>query len=244
MSITTKESHTQHISEPFNQELAELRNHLLSMGGIVQQQVRDAVEALISADTELADKVNDIEEDVDKMEIAIDEECTQVIARRQPAASDLRLVISTIKMVADLERIGDEASKIAKMAIRLTDEGKAPRGYVEVRHITDHVLQMVNSALDAFARFDVDVALDIIREDREVDAEYRSAIRSLMTFMMEDPRSISQIHSVMWVLRALERIGDHASNIAEHVIFMVRGQDIRHMPVKEATELLDNAERK
>ena len=133
-----------------------------------------------------------------------------------------------------------EASKIAKMAIRLTEEGKAPRGYVEIRHISDHVSQMVHGALDAFARFDIDVALDIIKEDHAVDAEYKSAIRSLMMFMMEDPRSITQIQSVLWVLRALERIGDHACNLAGHVIYIVKGKDVRHMPIQQAEQLVES----
>jgi len=243
MSVTTKESHTQHISQQFNKDLSELRNQLLNMGGVVERQISDAAESLISSNSELAESVREREHDVDALEMMIDEDCTQLIARRQPAASDLRLVISIIKMVSDLERMGDEASKIAKMALRLTEDGKAPRGYVEIRHISDHVCQMVNGALDAFARFDVDVALDIIKEDHAVDTEYKSAIRSLMTFMMEDPRSISQILSVMWVLRALERIGDHACNIAEHVIYIVKGKDIRHMPVKQAEEIVDKPTR-
>jgi phosphate transport system protein len=240
MSITTKDSHTKHISQQFNNDLASLRNQLLQMGGIVERQVSDAVEALINSDTKLADTIATREDEVDSMEIEIDEECTQIIARRQPAASDLRMVISIIKMVADIERIGDEASKIAKMALQLVEEGKAPRGYVEVRHIANHVLQMVNGALDAFARFDAEMALSIIREDRAVDAEYKTAMRSLLTFMMEDPRSISQIHSVIWVLRALERVGDHASNISEHVIFMVKGKDVRHLSLNEKTEIVDS----
>ncbi len=236
----TKESHSKHISQQFNQDLSELRNQLLNMGGVVEKQVSDAVYALIESDTELATVVRDKDQEVDLMEQMIDEDCTQLIARRQPAASDLRLVISIIKMVADLERIGDEASKIAKLAIRLTEEGKAPRGYVEIRHISEHVGKMVNTALDSFARFDVDLALHIIKEDHAVDTEYKSAMRSLMTFMMEDPRSISQIHSVMWVLRSLERIGDHACNLAEHVIYIVKGKDIRHMPIKDAQNIVDN----
>jgi phosphate transport system protein len=240
MSITPNDGHTQHISQQFNQDLSEVRNKLLNMGGIVQRQVVDAVESLVKSDSALAETVRSKDQDVDALEMMIDEDCTQLIARRQPAASDLRLVISIIKMVADLERIGDEASKIAKMAIRLTEDGEAPRGYVEIRHISDHVNQMVNGALDAFARFDVDVALEIMKEDHAVDAEYKSAIRSLMTFMMEDPRSISQIHSVMWILRALERIGDHACNLAEHVIYIVKGKDVRHMPIKQAEQLLDS----
>ncbi len=235
-----KESHSKHISQQFNQDLADLRNQLLNMGGVVEKQVSDAVEALISNNTELAEIVRDKDQEVDLMEQMIDEDSTQLIARRQPAASDLRLVISIIKMVSDLERIGDEASKIAKLAIRLTEEGKAPRGYVEIRHISEHVGKMVNTALDAFARFDVELALQIIKEDHAVDSEYKSAMRSLMTFMMEDPRSISQIHSVMWVLRALERIGDHACNLAEHVIYIVKGKDVRHMPIKDAQQIVDN----
>jgi len=240
MSITTKESHTQHISQQFNSELTELRNHILAMGGVVTKQLADSVEALLKGDTQLAENVRIKEEDVDDMERAIDVECTQVIARRQPAASDLRLVISIIKMVADLERIGDEAYKIARFAIKLAEEGKSPRGYIEVRHISEHVMRMTNNALDSFARFDDEMALAVIKEDEQVDVEYRSAIRSLMTFMMEDPRSISQVHNVLWVLRALERIGDHAANIAEHVIFMVRGKDVRHMSVSDAEKTLNN----
>ncbi|MCH2158191.1 MULTISPECIES: phosphate signaling complex protein PhoU [unclassified Oleiphilus] len=238
MSEPTHETHNQHISQQFNQNLSELRNHFLAMGGLVQRQITDSVDALLNSDTSLAESVAATEKSVDEMERMIDEECTQIIARRQPAASDLRLVISTVKMISDLERIGDEAAKIAKMAIKLSDEGKAPRGYIEVRHISQRVTQMVSGSLDAFARLDANMALEIIREDSSVDAEYGSAIRSLMTFMMEDPRSISQVHNVLWVLRALERIGDHAANVAEYVIFMVKGEDVRHMKIAEAEQLI------
>jgi len=238
MSEPTHEHHNQHISQQFNQNLSELRHHLLAMGGLVQRQITDAVDALINGDSKLAETVLDTEKSVDEMERMIDEECIQVIARRQPAASDLRLVISIVKMLADLERIGDEAAKIAKMAVKFGNEGKAPRGYVEVRHISQKVTHMVNGALDAFARFDANMALEIIRDDDDVDTEYGSAIRSLMTFMMEDPRSISQVHDVLWVLRALERIGDHAANVAEYVIYMVKGEDVRHMKIADAEQLI------
>ncbi|KZX74837.1 transcriptional regulator PhoU [Oleiphilus sp. HI0009] len=238
MSEPTHETHNQHISQQFNKNLSELRNHFLAMGGLVQRQITDSVDALLNSDTSLAESVAATEKSVDEMERMIDEECTQIIARRQPAASDLRLVISTVKMISDLERIGDEAAKIAKMAIKLSDGGKAPRGYIEVRHISQRVTQMVSGSLDAFARLDANMALEIIREDSSVDAEYGSAIRSLMTFMMEDPRSISQVHNVLWVLRALERIGDHAANVAEYVIFMVKGEDVRHMKIAEAEQLI------
>ncbi|ARU58774.1 phosphate transport system regulatory protein PhoU [Oleiphilus messinensis] len=222
-----------HISQQFNTELLELKNHFLVMGGLVEQQVSDAVRALMNGDSGVAEEVRLRDREVDKLEMTIDEECVQVIARRQPAARDLRLVVSVAKMVNDLERIGDEAKKIAKIAINLAEEGQPPRGYVEVRHIANHVAQMVHQALNCFARLDAEMAVEIMREDYSVDSEYKSAMRSLVTFMMEDPRSISRILSVMWVLRALERIGDHARNLAEHVIYMVKGKDVRHTPMEK-----------
>lgn len=236
---TTKDSHTQHISGRFNSELSDLKSRLLVMGGMVEQQVQSAVEALVNGDSDLADRVRAKDKEVDRIEIAIDEEATRIIAKRQPAASDLRLVVSVIKMVADLERIGDEAKKIAKFALVLAEEGLAPRGYIEVRHIGSHVGTMVRDALDAFARFDTKMALAVMKEDDEVDNEYRSATRALVTFMMEDPRSISRCLNVMWVLRALERVGDHANNVAEHVIFMVEGTDVRHAPMEVAEQAVE-----
>jgi len=239
MGVITKDSHKQHISQQFNSELSELKNHLLVMGGVVEKQVAEAVDSLVKGDTELAELVLARDEDVNRLELMIDEECTQVIAKRQPTASDLRLVMSVAKMVSDLERMGDEASKVAKMAIVLSEEGESPRGYVEVRHIGEHVSRMVRDSLDAFARFDASKALAVMKEDKSVDNEYKTATRSLVTFMMEDPRSISQVLSVMWVLRALERIGDHACNVAEHVIYMVKGKDVRHIPVELAEKAIE-----
>ncbi len=239
MGVITKDSHKQHISQQFNSELSELKNHLLVMGGVVEKQVAEAVDALVKGDTALADLVLARDEDVNRLELMIDEECTQVIAKRQPTASDLRLVMSVAKMVSDLERMGDEASKVAKMAIVLSEEGESPRGYVEVRHIGEHVSRMVRDSLDAFARFDANKALSVMKEDKSVDNEYKTATRSLVTFMMEDPRSISQVLSVMWVLRALERIGDHACNVAEHVIYMVKGKDVRHISVELAEKAIE-----
>jgi len=239
MGVITKDSHKQHISQQFNSELSELKNHLLVMGGVVEKQVSEAVDALVKGDSGLATKVQARDEDVNRLELMIDEECTQVIAKRQPTASDLRLVMSVAKMVSDLERMGDEASKVAKMAIVLSEEGASPRGYVEVRHIGEHVSRMVRDSLDAFARFDASKALEVMKEDKSVDNEYKTATRSLVTFMMEDPRSISQVLSVMWVLRALERIGDHACNVAEHVIYMVKGKDVRHISVELAEKAIE-----
>jgi phosphate transport system protein len=234
--MITKDSHTHHISAQFNAELEEVRSHLLAMGGLVEKQVNDAVTALVEADSGLALQVRESDVQINQMERNIDEECMRILARRQPAASDLRLVISISKSVIDLERIGDEATKIAKRAILLGEEGEAPRGYEEVRHIGDQVRKMVRDALDAFARFDADLALSVAQYDKIIDREYKSALRELVTYMMEDPRSISRVLNVIWVLRSLERIGDHARNISELVIYLVRGTDVRHMGLKRMQE--------
>ena len=227
-----------HISHKFNDELMELKTEFLKMGGVVESQVEQAIQALMDSDGQLAEQVRARDKDVDQMERGLDEEATLIIARRQPTARDLRLVVSVIKMVADLERVGDEAKKIAKLALKLAEEGQAPRGYVEVRHIGNHVLGMLHDALDAFARLDSEQALRIMKEDKWVDEEYQAAARTLLTFMMEDTRNISRCMSVMWVLRALERVGDHACNIAENVIFMVKGEDVRHTPMEEAEKVV------
>jgi phosphate transport system protein len=231
-----KDNHSQHISQQFNAELEEVRSRLLAMGGLVEKQVNDAVTALIEADSGLAQQVREADEQINHMERNIDEECLRILARRQPAASDLRLIISITKSVIDLERIGDEASKIARRAIQLCEEGESPRGYVEVRHIGDQVRKMVQQALDAFARFDAEQALAVAQYDKTIDREYKTALRELVTYMMEDPRSISRVLSVIWVLRSLERIGDHARNISEMVIYLVRGTDVRHLGLERMKE--------
>ena len=230
----------QHISKQFNEDLEHLREHLLEMGGLVEEQVADAVRAIETGDTGLAEKVLRTEDEIDSREVALDEECTLVLARRQPAASDLRLVLMVTKANRDLERMGDEADKIARMAIALNDEGAtSPRGYVELRHIASSVLVLVNQSLDAFARFDVQMAVKVVKDDSQVDRDYASAMRSLATYMMEDPRSISRVMNVIWALRSLERIGDHARNIAEHVIYLVHGMDVRHTSVGEIEAQLE-----
>ncbi|MGJ7458327.1 phosphate signaling complex protein PhoU [Halomonas sp. MA07-2] len=224
----TSDIHSRHISRQFNQELEELKTHLMAMGGLVEKQIQEAVEALLEGDSELARRVVENDRAVNDMQIKIDEECTQVLARRQPAASDLRLVLAVIRAASDLERIGDEASKIARNAGDLIEADNGTRGFVEVRMISEHVRRMVRDALTSFARFDIELALELVHEDEKVDEEYRSAMRSLMTFMMEDARLISPILNLMWILRALERIGDHANNLAEYVVYLVKGLDIRH----------------
>ncbi len=224
----TKDVHAQHTSQPFNEELGHLRSQVLVMGGLVEKQVSDAVSALEANDSRLAEHVVSEEKTVDKLEMDIDDACVLVLARRHPAAFDLRMVLAVIRTIHDLERIGDEANKIAKMALRLSEEGQAPRGYVEIRHIANGVRSMLNSTLDAFARYDVASAMEVIKSDEQIDLDYKSALREMITYMMEDPRSISRVMNITWVLRSLERIGDHAKNICEHIVFLVEGEDIRH----------------
>lgn len=231
--MVTADAHSQHISQKFNDELEHVKNHLLEMGGLVESQVGNAIKAIIDADSQLAINVRETDRRINQMEVAIDKECTSIIARRQPAASDLRFVISISKVVTDLERIGDESSKIARQAIKLCEEGEAPLGYMEIRHIGDRVRRMTQESLTAFARLDIDAALAVAQEDRNVDVEYESAMRELITYMMEDPASIKRVMNIIWSLRALERIGDHARNIAENVIYIVKGKDVRHISVDE-----------
>lgn len=239
MDIT---SHTHHISQQYNIELETIRTHLSEMGGMAQRQVNDAIQALIDADIERAEAVVRADKNVNTMEMTIDEECIRILARRQPAASDLRLVIAVTKAITDLERIGDEASKIARQAIAMHKDGHAPRGYIEVRHIGGHVSRMLQDALDAFARLDIEVAINVVQTDRIVDMEYGTAMRELVTFMIEDPRSITRVLNIMWSLRALERIGDHARNLAQYVIYLVNGEDVRHSSVETITENLNSSE--
>lgn len=222
-----------HISGQFNADLEALKTELLEMGGMVEKQIADAIRSIEEVDTDLAQQVINNEDAIDSMEMAIDEHCTLVLAKRQPAASDLRIVLAVAKAVRDLERMGDEAQKVAMMAIALSEEGVATKGYVELRHIGSGVLTMLRHALDAFAHYDVQVALDVIKEDQLVDQDYKTALRELMTYMMEDPRAISRSLNVLWALRSLERIGDHARNLAEHLIYVVKGKDVRHVSLSE-----------
>lgn len=231
-----KELFNQHISAQFNEELEAIRTQMLEMGGLVEKQVSDAITALIEGDGKMAEMVRLNDHAINQMERKIDEECMRILARRQPAASDLRLVMSITKIVVDLERIGDEASKIAKRALQLVEEGQSPRGYVECRHIGHHVRKMVQDALDAFARSDSELAFAVAREDKMVDQEYKTAMREMVTYMMEDPRSISRVLSILWVLRSLERVGDHSRNVAEQVIYLVKGTDVRHIGLKKMEE--------
>jgi phosphate transport system protein len=238
--ISNIEAHGHHISKQFNLELEEIKNNMLEMGGVIERQIADAMRSLLEGDTGLAAQVLTVENRIDSMEINIDEECSLILARRHPAASDLRLVLAIIKAVRDLERIGDESAKIARMAIKLSEEGEFSQGLVEFRHLADSVTRMVSGSLDAFARYDADAALEVVRDDVAVDKVYASVMRSLITYMMEDPRSISRVLNMLWALRALERIGDHAKNVAEHVIYLVKGMDVRHEKLADVEEQLED----
>lgn len=228
-----KDLHAHHISQQFNSELDDIKTRMLEMGGLVEKQVADAINSFMNLDSGVAEEVKRGDQLVNALESAIDEECTIILARRQPTASDLRMVLSISKALSDLERMGDEATKVADAAMKLGELGGLPRSVLEIRHIGDHVLTMVRNALDAFARFDSEMALKVAEEDSAVDMEYGTAMRSLVTYMMEDPRSISSVLQVLWALRSLERVGDHARNIAEHVIYLVKGADVRHADIEE-----------
>lgn len=217
-----------HISQQFDAELEDVRNSVLSMGGLVEQQIIQAIKSLVEGDTKLAEEVIDHDIKVNSAEVAIDEECTHIIARRQPAASDLRLIIAVIKTITDLERIGDQAERIARMGQRLAEKERPKNQYGELRHLGEMVVTMLHDALDAFARMDAEAAVEIARQDLKVDQEYDGVMRQALTFMLEDPRAITRMLDVMWTARAIERIGDHAKNICEYIIYLVKGKDVRH----------------
>jgi len=223
----------QHISRQFNEEMEDIRNKVLAMGGLVEQQVDLATKAFMSYDMESAETVVQQDQLVNELEKDIDHECTEIMARRQPAAFDLRMLIATIKIITDLERIGDEAARIARMTMRLEGSDYYQDKYYEVEHLLELVKDMLNGALDAYARTDVDEVVEITAQDAKVDREYTSITRQLITQMMENPRNITRALDMLWTARALERIGDHACNVCEHVIYMVKGKDVRHVSREE-----------
>jgi len=235
----------QHISQQFDEELEDIRNRVMQMGGIVEQQLSDAVKALTDRDEALAEVVLTSDYKVNALEVQIDEECTQIIAKRQPAASDLRLVIAVIKTITDLERIGDEAERIGRMAVHFAESEGENKMLTGIIHLGESVLRMLHEALDAFARMDTERAIEVARSDAKIDKQYESILRELMTYMMEDPRSIPVVVDMMWSARALERIGDRACNICEYVIYLVRGKDVRHISLEQVEhDARDNSKKK
>ncbi|MBS1171457.1 MAG: phosphate uptake regulator PhoU [Proteobacteria bacterium] len=220
---------TEHTYKQFDTELEDIRNRVLQMGGLVEHQIVKAMEGFVDGDLLLIDQVINNDARVNAAEVSLDEACSHIIARRQPAAVDLRMIMTVIKTITDLERIGDEAKKIAKLAKKVhTDEaGFGPR--VELRHVAQLAVAMLRKALDAFARLDVNAAAEVVRQDKEVDTEFKSIMRQLITFMMEDPRTISRGLEVLFAAKSIERIGDHSKNISEYVVYMVKGRDVRHI---------------
>ena len=227
---------THHWSRQFNEELEKVRTNVLAMGGLVQEHTRLAVRALVKGDSELGEQVARDDYKVNRMEVSIDEDCSRIIARRQPTAGDLRLLMAVVKTITDLERIGDEAEKVGYLASRLAEQERPTDSYRSVQHIADLVGDMLHKALDAFARLDPELGMQVVRQDQIVDQEYEALSRQGITVMMEDPRSIRRILDMLWAARALERIGDHAKNIGEYVVYMVHGKDIRHVGIDDAEQ--------
>lgn len=232
---------TQHISRSFNVELEELRTQVSEMGGLVERQLAQAVEAVVTGDSELGLGVARNDYEVNQYEVSIDEECSRILATRAPAAGDLRLIVAVIKAITDLERMGDEAERIGNLAARLASETRPETRYNELKSLGHHVQDMVHDALDAFSRLDVDDALKVVEEDKAVDEEYDAILRQCITRMMEDPRTISRFMDISWAARALERIGDHAKNISEYVIYLVHGKDIRHTELEDVKEQFEGS---
>jgi phosphate transport system protein len=225
-----------HILSRYNEDLEGVRSAVLQMGGLVEQQLQNGVRAIVNGDARLGEEVAHLDHKINAMEVAIDDDCSRILATRGPTASDLRLIVAVIKTITDLERIGDETEKLGHAAARFTSMDRPAERYRELKHIGELVTEMVHGALDAFARLDTEAALQVARRDRVVDEEYDAIQRQCITFMMEDPRAIRRTLDVMAIARALERVGDHAKNICEYVVYMVLGKDIRHLSLEDVEQ--------
>ncbi len=230
---------TRHISQQYNTELEALRRQLLAMGGLVEEQLAAALHAVAIRSSAQAAEISAREAQVDALEIGIDEQCTSILARRQPAASDLRLVLSVLKMTADIERIGDEAEHVANLAETAQSHDFDEPLLLKFDRLGQMVRELLLGALDAFARMDVALAVDIIRRDRKVDAAYDDLLRGLIATMSVAPERFPALLEMIWSAKALERIGDRAKNLCEHAIYMVRGQDVRHTRIEDEEKAPD-----
>jgi phosphate transport system protein len=228
----------QHISKQYDHELLDVRGRIMGLGGLVESQVESAVMALSTGDVELARKVVEDDYKVNSLEVSIDDECTQILALRQPTARDLRLVVGIIKAIADLERIGDEAKRIAYQAIDLAGHFPRRNQLSELERLAKSVRALLRKALDAFARMDVDASIQAVRDDRQIDREYENIMRQQITYMMEDARAIPACLDIMWSARSLERIGDRACNLCEYVLYYTTGKNIRHVSIEQIAEEL------
>jgi len=218
----------QHTSKNFDLELEALRTRVLQMGGLAEEQVRKAVTGLYSGDIALLEQVIRDDDKVNQLEVEIDALCNQVIAKRQPTAIDLRMIVSVMKTISDIERVGDKARKIARLGISINSQNGSTPVDVELNHMTDTALRMLRLSLDGFARLDLDQLAEAVHLDEQVNTEYRGIARQLITYMMEDPRTITRSLDILTIAKAIERIGDHATNIAEYVIYMIKGLNVRH----------------
>jgi|TARA_B110000305_G_scaffold199020_1_gene225456 phosphate transport system protein len=225
---------SEHIYKQYDADLQSIRAKVLEMGTIVEEQLSEAVQSLIEADTKLAEKVIRRDEEVNNLEIDIDEDCSLLIGKRSPVAADLRNVLMMIKIISDLERIGDESTKIANATIRIIENDIMSKPqFKNIQSMLSSVQLMLRQALNSFARLDTTETIEVLEKDKEVDEEYRSHMRQLLTYMLEDPRTISMSLELMFVTKSLERIGDHAKNITQSVIYTVKGTDVRHSSIKE-----------
>ena len=230
-----------HLSSQFDNELSGISTRVLEMGGLVESQVARAVLALSTFDAELASQVLRTEEQVNAMEVTIDRDLSSIIARRQPTARDLRLLIAVSKTIANLERIGDEAARIARTVQRLLDGGVSSRMRLPVGDLTfecELATRQLRKVLDAFARLDIAAAVEVLRHDDQIDQEFEGLMRKLITYMMEDPRTISASIDLIFVAKAIERVGDHAKNLAEAIIYVVKGTDVRHTALDAVAEAM------
>ena len=233
----------EHTSKRYDAELETVRSLVLQMGGLVETQITAAIEALSTGNLQLADQTIANDHRVNALEVQIDEDCAHIIARRQPAAQDLRMIVTIIKMITDLERIGDEAEKIARMTklIYSAERLLLPR-FGEIKVAAGIALEMLKKALDAFARVDISEAAAVVRQDRLLDEQFRGIMRQLITFMMEDPRTISTSIDILFIAKALERIGDHSKNMSEYVVYLVKGKDVRHVTVEEFEQEISSSD--
>ena len=229
---------TDHTNKQFDVDLQRIRTELLQMGGLVEAMVYDGMQALTKGDLSLVDIVREYEKEVNRFEVEIDERVTQILARHQPTAIDLRMLLSVTKMLTDMERSGDEAEKIATMARRIHEDDRSFMPDIELRHMANSVRLMIRQVMDAFARQDAILAAAVVRSDKEVDKEWKATLRNLISYMIEDPRTISRSIDLLFIARSMERIGDHCKNMAERVIYMVHGDDVRHRGLKMAERLV------
>jgi phosphate transport system protein len=232
---------SEHIYKQYDAELEAVRAKVLEMGSLVEQQIVDAIQSLVTSNNKLATSVIEKDHMVNTLEVQVDEDCSHIIVRRQPTASDLRMVLMMIKTITDLERIGDEAAKIARFSQKSieTDRMWTPR-FAEISSMSNLAREMLHMALDAFARSDATKVLEIAQMDQELDEHYQMTLRHLITFMLEDPRTISMSLEVLFIAKAIERIGDHAKNISEYVVYMVKGKDVRHISIDEMEQEVNN----